>query len=157
LLGAGHQELGQSRWWLYDWLRRAPADALALVKANTAVFDRLGVQSVPAIVYRDAAMGAAGVEAGYRPPQQITALVEARGTALPTGEPFTPRHRRGASHLRCFDSYTCPASGEAQLGPAFDIVNTTMYLPNDTLALKLAGVKLLFALQLGLVELPCAC
>jgi thiol:disulfide interchange protein DsbG len=52
-----------------------PADALALVKANTAVFDQLGIQSVPVIVYRNAASGTAGVEAGYRTPDQITALV----------------------------------------------------------------------------------
>jgi thiol:disulfide interchange protein DsbG len=51
------------------------ADALALVKANTVIFDKLGVQSVPVIVYRNAATGVAGVEAGYLPPQQITALV----------------------------------------------------------------------------------
>ena len=52
-----------------------PAEALALVKANTKIFNQLGVQSVPVIVYRNAATGAAGVEAGYRPPEQITALV----------------------------------------------------------------------------------
>ncbi len=52
-----------------------PAEALALVKANTEIFDQLGVQSVPVIVYRNAATGVAGVEAGYRSPEQITALV----------------------------------------------------------------------------------
>lgn len=52
-----------------------PAEARALVKANTEIFNQLGVQSVPVIVYRNAATGVAGVEAGYRPPEQITALV----------------------------------------------------------------------------------
>lgn len=52
-----------------------PAEALALVKANTEIFNQLGIQSVPVIVYRNAATGVAGVEAGYRPPEQITALV----------------------------------------------------------------------------------
>jgi thiol:disulfide interchange protein DsbG len=53
----------------------ADALALALVKANTGIFDKLGVQSVPVVVYRNAATGAAGIEAGYRTPDQITALV----------------------------------------------------------------------------------
>jgi thiol:disulfide interchange protein DsbG len=52
-----------------------PAEALALVRANTEIFNQLGVQSVPVIVYRNAATGVAGVEAGYQPPEQITALV----------------------------------------------------------------------------------
>jgi thiol:disulfide interchange protein DsbG len=52
-----------------------PPDALALVKANTQVFEKLGVQSVPVIVYRNAATGASGVEVGYVPPDRITALV----------------------------------------------------------------------------------
>ncbi|WP_028998583.1 thioredoxin fold domain-containing protein [Azohydromonas australica] len=52
-----------------------PADALKLVKANTQVFEKLGVQSVPVIVYRNAATDASGVEVGYLPPNRITALV----------------------------------------------------------------------------------
>lgn len=52
-----------------------PADALALVKANTEIFDKLGVRSVPVIVYKNAATGAAGVEAGYLPPEKIAALI----------------------------------------------------------------------------------
>jgi thiol:disulfide interchange protein DsbG len=55
-----------------------PADAIAAVKANTEVFNRLGVQSVPAVVYRNAATGAAGIEVGYHPPEQIAALVGVR-------------------------------------------------------------------------------
>jgi thiol:disulfide interchange protein DsbG len=55
-----------------------PADAVTAVKANTDVFNRLGVQSVPAVVYRNAATGAAGIEVGYHPPEQIAALVGVR-------------------------------------------------------------------------------
>jgi thiol:disulfide interchange protein DsbG len=52
-----------------------PADALALVKANTEVFEKLGVQSVPVVVYRNAATGTAGMEVGYHPPEAIATLV----------------------------------------------------------------------------------
>ncbi|NML16789.1 thioredoxin fold domain-containing protein [Azohydromonas caseinilytica] len=52
-----------------------PADALAQVKANTEIFEKLGVRSVPTIVYKNAATGAAGIEAGYLPPDKIAALV----------------------------------------------------------------------------------
>ncbi|WP_298236334.1 thioredoxin fold domain-containing protein [uncultured Azohydromonas sp.] len=52
-----------------------PAVALALVKANTEVFEKLGVQSVPVVVYRNAATGAAGMEVGYHPPEAIATLV----------------------------------------------------------------------------------
>ena len=64
----------------------------------------------------------------------------------------------GDAHLKNFGlTYTWPGHGDVQLSPAFDIVNTTMYLPNDTLALKLAGDKSLSASRLGLVELARAC
>jgi serine/threonine-protein kinase HipA len=64
----------------------------------------------------------------------------------------------GDAHLKNFGlTYTWPGSGDVQLSPAFDIVNTTMYLPGDTLALKLAGDKSLFASRLGLMELARAC
>jgi serine/threonine-protein kinase HipA len=64
----------------------------------------------------------------------------------------------GDAHLKNFGlTYTCPGSGDVQLCPAFDIVNTTMYLPSDTLALRLAGDKSLFASRLGLIELARAC
>jgi serine/threonine-protein kinase HipA len=64
----------------------------------------------------------------------------------------------GDAHLKNFGlTYTWPGSGDVQLSPTFDIVNTTMYLPNDTLALKLAADKSLFASRLGLTELARAC
>jgi len=37
--------------------------------------------------------------------------------------------------------YENPASGKSWLSPAYDIVNTTVYLPADTLALKLSRSK----------------
>ncbi|WP_066342343.1 type II toxin-antitoxin system HipA family toxin [Azohydromonas lata] len=64
----------------------------------------------------------------------------------------------GDAHLKNFGlTYTWPGSGDVQLSPAFDIVNTTLYLPGDTLALKLAGGKSIFAARLGLVDLARAC
>jgi len=36
------------------------------------------------------------------------------------------------------------------LAPAYDIVNTTAYLPNDSLALQLAGQKSFFSARAGL-------
>jgi hypothetical protein len=45
------------------------------VKANTQVFEKLGIQSVPIVIYRNAATGASAAELGYVPPERITALV----------------------------------------------------------------------------------
>ncbi|WP_298012502.1 hypothetical protein [uncultured Castellaniella sp.] len=38
------------------------------------------------------------------------------------------------------------------MAPAYDIVNTTAYLPNDSLALRLAGQKSFFSARLGLLH-----
>jgi len=48
----------------------------------------------------------------------------------------------GDAHLKNFAMlYESPASGKSWLSPAYDIVNTTVYLPADTLALKLSRSK----------------
>jgi serine/threonine-protein kinase HipA len=64
----------------------------------------------------------------------------------------------GDAHLKNFGVlYTDPSSDDAQLSPAFDIVCTTMYLPDDTLALSLGGHKSLFAARAHLNDLADAC
>jgi serine/threonine-protein kinase HipA len=48
----------------------------------------------------------------------------------------------GDAHLKNFGVvYTHPAAGDARLAPVYDIVNTTMYIANDSLALKLGEGK----------------
>lgn len=47
--------------------------------------------------------------------------------------------------------------GDAQLTPAYDIVNTTAYIEEDSLALRLAGSKSLFGSRLGILDLASAC
>ncbi len=50
--------------------------------------------------------------------------------------------RNGDAHLKNFGLvYTNPRSNDARLSPLFDIVNTTSYLPKDTLAVNLAKTK----------------
>ncbi len=53
--------------------------------------------------------------------------------------------------------YSTPGAGDARLAPAYDIVNTTAYIPEDVLALNLDGSKSLFASRLGLLELGRRC
>jgi serine/threonine-protein kinase HipA len=65
--------------------------------------------------------------------------------------------RNGDAHLKNFGVvYTHPAAGDVRLAPAYDIVNTTMYLPNDSLALKLGAGKA-FAGRAALAELAIEC
>lgn len=46
--------------------------------------------------------------------------------------------RNGDAHLKNFGMlYTHPAAGDARLSPLYDIVNTTIYIPKDLLALKM--------------------
>lgn len=60
----------------------------------------------------------------------------------------------GDAHLKNFGLlYSDPTAGDTRLAPAYDIVNTTAYLPNDSLALKLGGHKSFFAAKLGLLDL----
>lgn len=50
--------------------------------------------------------------------------------------------RNGDAHLKNFGLlYTHPRSDDCRLAPLYDVVNTTAYIPRDTLALKLAGSK----------------
>lgn len=59
----------------------------------------------------------------------------------------------GDAHLKNFGLlYSDPIQRDARLAPAYDIVNTTAYLPDDVLALDLAGNKSLFASRQGLIE-----
>lgn len=58
----------------------------------------------------------------------------------------------GDAHLKNFGVlYTTPDANDARLAPAFDIVNTTAYIPEDGLALSLGGNKSLFASRLTLL------
>lgn len=64
----------------------------------------------------------------------------------------------GDAHLKNFGLiYTDPTSEDCRLAPAFDIVNTTAYLPQDVLALDLCGHKTFFAAQKGLLDFAKIC
>ncbi|WEK33065.1 MAG: type II toxin-antitoxin system HipA family toxin [Candidatus Pseudomonas phytovorans] len=64
----------------------------------------------------------------------------------------------GDAHLKNFGLlYSDPAQRDARLAPAYDIVNTTAYIPEDVLALDLVGNKSLFASRQGLLEFAKAC
>jgi serine/threonine-protein kinase HipA len=64
----------------------------------------------------------------------------------------------GDAHLKNFGLlYSCPAQRDARLAPAYDIVNTTAYIPEDVLALDLQGSKSLFASRQGLLEFANTC
>lgn len=55
-----------------------PAVALALV--NAAVFEKIGVQSVPVVVYRNAATGTAGMQEAHHPAEATARLGGVRRT-----------------------------------------------------------------------------
>ncbi|MGH8160451.1 MAG: type II toxin-antitoxin system HipA family toxin [Rhodanobacter sp.] len=64
----------------------------------------------------------------------------------------------GDAHLKNFGLlYTHPASADCRMAPAYDIVNTTAYLPDDALALTLGGSKSFQAARLNLPELAGRC
>ncbi|WDY57924.1 type II toxin-antitoxin system HipA family toxin [Pseudomonas sp. PSKL.D1] len=64
----------------------------------------------------------------------------------------------GDAHLKNFGLlYSSPTQNDARLAPAYDIVNTTAYIPEDVLALSLSGNKSLFASRLGLLEFAETC
>ncbi|MEW6597024.1 MAG: type II toxin-antitoxin system HipA family toxin [Pseudomonadota bacterium] len=46
----------------------------------------------------------------------------------------------GDNHLKNW-SFIFPGPGEVRLSPAYDIVPTVLYIPNDTLALRFAGIQ----------------
>lgn len=64
----------------------------------------------------------------------------------------------GDAHLKNFGLlYSDPTQRNAHLAPAYDIVNTTAYIPDDVLALDLVGNKSLLASRQGLLEFARAC
>lgn len=64
----------------------------------------------------------------------------------------------GDAHLKNFGLlYSDPTQRDARLAPAYDIVNTTAYIPEDVLALDLVGNKSLFASRQGLLGFAEAC
>ncbi|WP_223513789.1 type II toxin-antitoxin system HipA family toxin [Pseudomonas sp. GL-R-26] len=64
----------------------------------------------------------------------------------------------GDAHLKNFGLlYSEPTQRDARLAPAYDIVNTTAYIPEDVLALDLVGNKSLFASRQGLLEFALTC
>lgn len=64
----------------------------------------------------------------------------------------------GDAHLKNFGLlYSNPIQRDARLAPAYDMVNTTAYIPEDVLALDLAGNKSLFASRLGLLDFAQVC
>ncbi|WP_455922875.1 type II toxin-antitoxin system HipA family toxin [Pseudomonas putida] len=64
----------------------------------------------------------------------------------------------GDGHLKNFGLlYSDPEGSDARLAPAYDIVNTTAYLPDDSLALSLDGSKSLFQSRLGIMALAEQC
>lgn len=64
----------------------------------------------------------------------------------------------GDAHLKNFGLlYSDPTQCDARLAPAYDIVNTTAYIPEDVLALDLVGNKSLFASRQGLLDFAQVC
>ena len=64
----------------------------------------------------------------------------------------------GDAHLKNFGLlYSDPGTADCQLAPAFDIVNTTAYIPEDVMALELCGQKTFFAARQGLMDFAKVC
>ncbi len=64
----------------------------------------------------------------------------------------------GDAHLKNFGVlYSDPLKSDTRLSPAYDIVNTTAYIPEDTLALDLSGNKSMFASRQGILEFAQTC
>lgn len=64
----------------------------------------------------------------------------------------------GDAHLKNFGLlYTDPATDDVRLAPAYDIVNTTAYIPEDSLALELKGQKSFFSTRKGLLDFAHDC
>jgi serine/threonine-protein kinase HipA len=64
----------------------------------------------------------------------------------------------GDAHLKNFGLlYTDPSTSDCRLAPAFDLVNTTAYIPEDVLALDLCGHKSFFAARQGLLDFAKIC
>lgn len=64
----------------------------------------------------------------------------------------------GDAHLKNFGVlYDDPTADEVWLSPAYDLVCTTAYLPDDSLALTLGGSKSLFASRVHLMDFARRC
>ena len=64
----------------------------------------------------------------------------------------------GDAHLKNFGLlYADPTTNDSKLAPAFDIVNTTAYIPEDVLALDLCGQKSFFSARQGLLDFAKVC
>ncbi len=64
----------------------------------------------------------------------------------------------GDAHLKNFGLlYTDPTTDDCRLAPAFDVVNTTAYIPEDVLALDLCGQKSFFSARQGLLDFAKVC
>jgi serine/threonine-protein kinase HipA len=64
----------------------------------------------------------------------------------------------GDAHLKNFGLlYSDPSTEDCRLAPAYDIVNTTAYIPEDVLALELKGHKPFFAARQGLLDFAKDC
>ncbi|KAF1030042.1 MAG: hypothetical protein GAK37_01504 [Pseudomonas sp.] len=64
----------------------------------------------------------------------------------------------GDAHLKNFGLlYSDPIKRDARLAPAYDIANTTAYIPEDSLALDLSGNKSFFASRQGILDFAHTC
>jgi serine/threonine-protein kinase HipA len=64
----------------------------------------------------------------------------------------------GDAHLKNFGLlYTHPSAGDVRMAPAYDIVNTTRYIPEDQLALALNGSKNLFLARTEIISFAKRC
>lgn len=63
----------------------------------------------------------------------------------------------GDAHMKNFGVLYEQVSGAVWMAPAYDIVCTRLYIPEDTLALELAGNKSFFAARQGLLDFGHRC
>lgn len=64
----------------------------------------------------------------------------------------------GDAHLKNFGVlYADPGDDDVRMSPAYDLVSTTAYLPDDSLALTLGGSKSLFASRVHLLDFAARC
>ncbi|HEY9131734.1 MAG TPA: type II toxin-antitoxin system HipA family toxin [Dyella sp.] len=64
----------------------------------------------------------------------------------------------GDAHLKNFGLlYTHPLAGDVRMAPAYDIVNTTRYIPEDQLALALNGSRSLFLARTEILPFAKVC
>jgi serine/threonine-protein kinase HipA len=64
----------------------------------------------------------------------------------------------GDAHLKNFGIlYSDPTANDARMAPAYDIVNTTRYIPEDGLALSLGGSRNLFTAHIDILDFAQEC